>query len=336
MSNSFSRYQQVLQSIPCAPDSISTTELLEILVNKELIKDELNHRSKMRTIQRVLDNICLDHDCIEKLDETRPHRYRVQHGQLHPVNPSAMSSVVSLQMIEHEILNMLPPSMHQEVSTLISTANVESDNRQRLWQQRFAYAPVEFQLLPPEINNEHIKTIERAILDKLTLKMRYRKRGAANGESYTVTPLGITLHGNSFYLLAKRNDINEHRTFAIHRIESLKISFSATNYDHEFETRSWIEENWNFFSGGKMIDVKLRVENYSGEHIIKETKISPCQSVIEDKDGYSVITAKARDCHGFEWWLLKNIDIVEVLAPVDLRQRMLKRIRAAQGLYGET
>lgn len=223
--------------------------------------------------------------------------------------------------------------MHHEVSALISTANIESDRKQRLWRERFAYAPMEFQLLPAEINNEHINIIERAILDKLTLTMSYRKRGAQTPSQYDVTPLGVTLHGNSFYLLAKRNDIDEHRTFAVHRIESLKTSFSALNYENEFDTGTWIENNWNYFSGGNLMDVVLRVENYSGEHILFETKLSDCQTIVEEQEDYTVIRANVRDCNGFEWWLLKHINIVEVLEPQALRQKLLSKINAAQTLY---
>ncbi|SON53084.1 hypothetical protein [Vibrio tapetis] len=106
MSNIFNRYQKTLQSIPCAPDSISTTELKQILVNCQLIDEQLDSPSQMRKLQRILATICEQHTCIEKIENCRPHRYQIRSGEAHPINPSAMSSVVSLQMIEHEILNM--------------------------------------------------------------------------------------------------------------------------------------------------------------------------------------------------------------------------------------
>ncbi|WP_261835496.1 helix-turn-helix transcriptional regulator [Vibrio ishigakensis] len=332
MSKNFERFQLVLQNIPCAPDHITSSELREILLNKDLLNPELDEKSQLKTVQRVISKVASDYHSVELDTSKRPHQIRIASGHQHPINPAAMSSVLSLQIIEHEVLKMLPPNMRKTVSNLISTANSEQDKRVSLWKERFYYAPIELQLTTPEFEEAYIEVIENAILEKRTLNMTYQKRGNAEPEEYVVDPLGLMLHGNSFYLVASKGDDN-YRTFAIHRIKALKPSFTSTKPVKEFNTKNHIEANTPHFSGGDWIEVELKIHNHNGMHLIEETMLSEEQEIIAKDDTHTIVKARVRESLGFEWWLMKNANIVQIIKPERIRKTLKENLRSALQLY---
>lgn len=332
MSKNFERFQLVLQNIPCAPDHITSSELREILLNKDLLNPILDEKSQLKTVQRVINKVAEDYLSVELDTSKRPHQIRIAPGHQHPINPAAMSSVLSLQIIEHEVLKMLPPNMRKTVSNLISTANSEQDKRVSLWKERFYYAPIELQLTTPEFEEDFIEVIEDAILEKRSLKMKYQKRGMDTAEDYLIDPLGLMLHGNSFYLVATKGN-NEHRTFAIHRIKELKPSFTSTSPVKTFNTKQHIEANTPHFSGGEWIEVELNIDNHGGMHLIDETKLSEEQQILKQTKTHTLVRAKVRESLGFEWWLMKNANIVQITKPERLRKKLRDNLESALQNY---
>ncbi|MFS1982949.1 helix-turn-helix transcriptional regulator [Vibrio breoganii] len=333
MSKTFERYQLVLQNIPCHPDYVTSLELRQILLSKDLIDSTLDDKSQMKTVQRVINKVASDYYSVEIDTEKRPHQIKISQGQQHPINPAAMSSVLSLQIIEHEVLEMLPPTMRKEVSNLISTGKAERDKRIELWKERFSYAPIEFQLTSPSFDEALIDTIEQGILEKRLLKMKYRKRGSLHDEPYSVEPLGIALHGRSFYLLAVKENSQEYRTFAIHRITDMSLGFTVLKPHQNFSAKQYIEEHVPHFSGGQFTEVVLKINNYHGLHLIEETQLSECQSIVESDDEHTTIRAKVRDSLGFDWWLMKNANLVEVIEPLHIRDKVISNLTLALGKY---
>ncbi|MGF1691066.1 helix-turn-helix transcriptional regulator [Photobacterium kagoshimensis] len=332
MSVQIQRYQKVLESIPCFPESISTLEMKQRLDSVGLINREVSDKSQMKAVQRILDKVSADHWCIEVLIEQRPYRYRIAQGQPHPVHPDAMSSVVSLQVIEQEINNLLPPTLRGETQSIFSALNREDNKQVALWRERFCYFPLEFQLNAPELDEEYFKTIELALMQKRDLKLLYQKRGAAKATQYDISPLGIVLHGNSFYLIAIKQ--GEFRTFALHRIQSLAIGFSTQHLIKGFDIREHVVTHIPHFSGGAWTEIILRIENYRGQHLLEEPLFCESQEIIASDDSYTSISAKVRDSLAFEWWLMKNANFVEIVSPLSIRAKVIESIRLANQMYG--
>ncbi|GAD79516.1 helix-turn-helix transcriptional regulator [Vibrio ezurae] len=333
MSKTFERYQLVLQNIPCHPAYVTSLELKQMLLSHELLDSSLDDKSQMKTVQRVITKVASDYYSIEINTDTRPHQIKIAQGHPHPINPSAMSSVLSLKIIEHEVLQMLPPTMRKEVANLISTSNAELDKRTELWKERFTYSPIEFQLTSPQFEESIIEDIEQAIVDKRSLHLSYQKRGDSYTQEYSVEPVGIVLHGRSFYLIAVKENTDQYRTFAIHRIKRLKLGFSLQNAHKSFNAKQYIQRNVPHFSGGEFIEIVLNIDNYEGLHLIEESKLSACQEIIYKDKNITTIKAKVRDSLGFEWWLMKNANLIEVLSPPHIRDKVIDNLHSALAKY---
>lgn len=335
MSKQILRYKKVLESIPCYPDTISSLDLRDILVSVELLPSDADEKSQLRSVQRCINKVAADNVSIEVLDESRPYRYQIAKGHRHPIKPDGMSSVVSLQVIEQEIKSMLPPTLRADVDTIFSSLKQEDTKQTKLWSERFCYFQRELPLEPPAVDGEFFKLIEKALLDKKDIEFTYQKRGAVEPKTYALTPLGLFLHGNSFYLVGMLpNNPNEKRTFALHRIHTLKVSFSSTKTLGEFKVKEYVEQNARHFSGGDIQTVTLKIENHNGLHLIEETLLSPNQKILHQDETFTTVEAQVRDSHTFEWWLMKNANIVEVVAPTKLRGKIIENLKASLDRYG--
>lgn len=334
LSASNQRYQKVLESIPCYPDSISSIEIRDLLKYSAFISTHIDEKSQLRSIQREITKVLIDHSSIEVIDTERPFRYQIAKGHKHPIKPDGMSSVVSLQVIEKEIKSMLPPTLRSGIDAIFSSLKQEDTKQTKLWNKRFCYFQSEFPLIAPQVGNEFFSLIEEALLHKKDINFTYQKRGAKRPKPYTATPLGLFLYGNSFYLVAMNCGCTDDiRVYALHRISSIKIGFTSTNTLEEFNVRQYIEEHARHFSGGEMQTVVLRIENDRGVHLLEESRLSINQTIISQDSTYTTIKAEVRDSYTFEWWLMKNANIVEILEPIQTRNNVIKMLKESMVLY---
>ncbi|MDN2483452.1 helix-turn-helix transcriptional regulator [Vibrio agarivorans] len=335
MSVSLRRYNKVLESIPCYPESVSSLEIRQQLLSSDLLPMTTDEKSQLRTVQRCINQVVADNSSIEINDECRPYRYQIARGHRHPIKPDGMSSVVSLQVIEQEIKSMLPPTLRSDVDAIFSSLKQQDTKQTRLWNERFCYFPNELPLIAPNVGSAYFKLIEEALLNKKDLHFSYQKRGATEAKDYTSTPLGLFLYGNSFYFvgLVPGSD-SDIRTYALHRIHSLKLGFSSVRTLANFDVRKHVQRHARHFAGGDKLSVTLRIENYSGLHLIEETLLSEDQVIVSNQDGFTTISATVRDSHTLEWWLMKHANIVEVITPSTLREKVVEMIEASVRLYG--
>lgn len=333
MSKQIQRYRKVLESIPCYPDSISSLDIRERLLSLDLLPKEADEKSQLRTVQRCINKVLEDHSSIEFNDEQRPYLYQVAKGHRHPIKPDAMSSVVSLQVIEKEIKSMLPPTLRSDVDSIFSSLKQENTKQTKLWNERFCYFQNEFPLITPMVGNAFFKQIEQALMTQKDIEFSYQKRGATEPKKYIATPLGLFLYGNCFYLIAMPNSLDKIRTYALHRIHSLTLGFSSIKKVAQFDVREYVQQNARHFSGGEIQTVQLRIENLRGLHLIEETLLSDNQITLSNDGSYTTIEAEVRDSHTFEWWLMKHANIIEVITPRDLRDKIMANLRDALALY---
>lgn len=334
MSIQKKRYQKVLESIPCYPHSTTTIELRDALIATDLLTSDINDKSQLRTVQRCINQIAIDYVSLDIIDDCRPFRYQFAEGHPHPVKVDSMSAIMSLQIIEKEIKSMLPPSLLPGVNAIFSS--LKTDNKQtKLWRERFCYVQNTFPLIAPSVGRGFFKLIERAFLEKKDVTLTYKKRGAMEPSTYTVTPLGLFLNGNCFYLVAlKPRSAEPHHIYALHRIHSLKLSFSSAQSIHTFNIKEYVELHARHFFGGEKQWIRLKIENLRGCHLIEETLLDTEQRIIINDGNYTTIEVEVRDSHSFEWWLMKHANIVEVLAPDKMRKRVIGLLHESMYNYG--
>lgn len=332
MSDKNRRCKKILELIPCYPDWITTTELRIELEKSGLLNNNTDERSQMRTIQRDLDSVLRNHTSVE-FEETKPKRFQIAKDHPHPANVAAMSAVVPLKLLEGEISNMLPATLRGEINTIFQNIGPIDNKQVKLWKSRFCYVPLEFQLLPPSINESHFFTVEKALLEKKQLVFSYQTLGYETVTRVDATPLGIVARGSMFYLIAIPNGKEHTRTYALSRIHEMKLGFSSIGGQSNFDIKQYAKENLSYFDGGETIEIELLIENKRGQAYFNESNIGENQVILASNGSHTLIKTQVRESTAFLSWLMKHSHIIEVKSPLHIRNQIVERLNEAVSLY---
>jgi predicted DNA-binding transcriptional regulator YafY len=198
------------------------------------------------------------------------------------------------------------------------------------------------QLLLSEVDNysspNHNKAILKiqwdlgqCILKQQIIELNYYK---ANGEEVNrlVSPVSIVFSEYYFYLIAFRNDekYDYPAFFRLDRIESFKMT--NDKYPQKLFEQYSVGNMKNciqFMYAGELIDVKLRCVESALESILDRL---PNAKVIEKDEVYSTVAAKIFG-DGFIHWVLSQGTAVEVLEPIDYREKIKKQVTDILTIY---
>jgi predicted DNA-binding transcriptional regulator YafY len=194
-------------------------------------------------------------------------------------------------------------------------------------------------LLPPEINPECQKTISTALLENCQLQIDYvRLDGVRN--VYRINPLGLALRGHVIYLIATKVDTGEQRLFALHLVKKAEQLSEPAIQSADFNLNDYIDQGhlgfawnaWNDATTMEPIPLKCIFINQAAKHLY-ETPLSRDQTIIDYAPGYKLITATVRYTEQLVWWIRGYSTSIEVLEPVNLRNRVMQDTLALAQIY---
>jgi predicted DNA-binding transcriptional regulator YafY len=167
----------------------------------------------------------------------------------------------------------------------------------------------------------HLPTLASAVWQGCRLRLRYREHGTT--VQRTVDPLGLVLKGGSWYLVARRSV--GMRVYRVSRVEA------ARPLDEPFERPAGFElvgfwQEWSeaFERGRSRVEVTVRVSEPARRFLPGDPRI--------DGDGRAVV---AFESLGDAYRALLGFGPdVEVLEPLELRERIAQTGRRVAALYG--
>lgn len=178
-------------------------------------------------------------------------------------------------------------------------------------QERAARAQRLFHLDAPgwfraEDSVPYLPALASAVWRGVRVRLRYRERGTA--VQRTVDPLGLVLKAGAWYLVARR--VAGMRVYRVSRVVSVRALDDACARPDGFDLAAyWKEWSRDFEDGLPRVEVTAR--GAKGERTL----------VFESLE-------EARRA------MLRYGDTLEVVAPVELRERIADTARAVAALYG--
>lgn len=125
------------------------------------------------------------------------------------------------------------------------------------------------------------------------------------------------------------------RTYKFERIEQAELSSNIFTLPADFDGPALLKRAWGVMYGDEtLIEVRLRFSHYVTQRV-KETLWHPSQEIIDTSDG-CIWTAQIGDTLEIENWIRGWGSDCEVLAPVDLRDKIIQDARRTVRLYGIT
>lgn len=127
------------------------------------------------------------------------------------------------------------------------------------------------------------------------------------------------------YLVATVDGYGDVRLFAVHRMRKAKALTLTAQRPEGFNLEAYIREGALEFGNGQTIQLELKVEGPLSR-VLAETPLSADQLLVPNGEDH-YLTATVIDSWQLHWWLLSQIDHIEVVAPVELRQSIAERLQ---------
>ena len=173
--------------------------------------------------------------------------------------------------------------------------------------------------------------LEQCIMRQQIIELKYNK---ANGEQVLrqVSPISIVFSEQYFYLVAFRDneDYDYPAFFRLNRIESFVLTVDRYSLKlFEEYNMGIMKQCVQFMYAGNLLNIKLKCLASAVEAILDRL---PNAKVIERSGNSVIITAKAFE-NGFIRWVLSQGKAVEVLEPLDFREKVKNEVIDILNIY---
>lgn len=332
-SDTLSRQWLMLQEIPRHPRKVTARELAQRLGAE-------GYSVSKRTVERDLASLS-EVFPLASDEREKPYGWSWQKDapqfSLPGMSPlQAMVLALAHQHLEPlmpaHLLSELSPYFRQAESVLKLVSGARSF---AAWNRRVAIVQPAQPLLPPKVNGKSLATLHEALLGAHQIEMRYHSRAAATAKQYKLHPLGIVYRGALGYLVALIGDSEGPRSFALHRIESVRALDGKARHPMGFSLRDFAQSGAFGFEERGPVRLVLRMTKSAVAHLY-ETPLSEDQCITSDESGdWLYVEATVMETSQLRWWLLGFGDSVEVIAPVPLRTQIGHMLRTAAKKYEE-
>jgi predicted DNA-binding transcriptional regulator YafY len=319
-----------LRLIPRFPRKITGTDLTRKLASAGFSVTK-------RTVERDLQSLSAIFPLVSDT-RAKPYGWSWERGaaalDVPALSPPEASSFLMLRKF---LESLTPASVLDQLAPYFGMAeqclNVQGGSAPlRDWLKKIAIVPANLELLPANVPEPILATVQEALLGNQQLKLRYRKRGERSDVEYIAHPLGLVQRGGVFYLVATLFDYDDTRLLVLHRIRHAEMLLEPATLHKNFSLAAYIADGNMGFGKTMPVDLVLRFTRNAGEHLW-DTPLAANQQIVELPDGRVEVKARVADSLQLRWWLLGFADGVEVVLPTSLRQELRDRLRGALALY---
>lgn len=184
------------------------------------------------------------------------------------------------------------------------------------------------------VASEFFETVGSAVVQRLRLRLRYRKRGRTGGtlSERIVSPQRLVHYRNTWYLDAWCHQSEGLRRFALDAMEAAELLDEKAKPVALKALEAELDQGYGIFAGGQAQQAELVFSAEAAQWVSRE-EWHPAQQSQWLEDGRWRLSVPYVDATELLMDLLRHAGQVEVLAPAALRQAYAKRLRdAAQAL----
>lgn len=249
----------------------------------------------------------------------------------------SMAEALSLRLIEETLRPLLPRSVLESVESRfrLAQAKLESmgDTQALLnWSKKVAHVPAVLQQIPPQIDAKILETVQNGLLNARRLHVMYRSMKNSEPKAMILQPLALIQRGTVTYLIARANEYNDERMFALHRMSSAELSEQPIESNIEFDLKAYLAGGALQFSSGDTVLLTFRAYHSDVIQLLRESPLSEDQRIVEQDDLF-LVSATVANSWQLRWWLMSWGEHVEVTAPPSLREEFGQRLSMAAARY---
>ncbi len=339
MNDQINRHHRILEKLQNCRSSnpVSVPEVLDFLLDKGI-------DVSARTVQRDMNALAEVFMDIESkvLKDGGFGWYWNEKAKVILLSGLSANQALSFILVKKYLSQLFPEATLKELEPFFEYSEKVlhslKGNALVKWPEKIAVVHPVQPLLAPEINGNFQKIISTALLENKKLKLDYVRLDGERSK-YTVNPVGLVFRGHVIYLIAVKVDTGEQRQFALHRIKKAEqlpadadpITLTLQEY-LEQGNMGFAWNAWNTATSLQEITFKCIFEAKSAKYLT-ETPLSKDQEIIPYQDGYVIVKATVRYTEQLVWWIRGYGSAIEVLEPLELRERMIKDINELHTRY---
>lgn len=189
----------------------------------------------------------------------------------------------------------------------------------------------------PEVPSGRIflTDIINSMRESRILEVTYRKFEIPEPKRYLLSPYCLKVFNQRWYLLAMDENSKFLKIFALDRIHDMRL----TQKNYSLPENFCSEEYFNGYFGVVIDDdikpqtIKLKVWGKQREYF-NTLPLNDSMKEVEIFDKYSIFTCLIAPTWDLEMELLQYNDMIEVLEPITLREKMIEHAQNILDLYG--
>ncbi|SRR5581483_3611400 len=173
---------------------------------------------------------------------------------------------------------------------------------------------------------EHVVLIQKAMLERRRLDMRYYSMSRDEENRRQVDPYHLTVFDGGFYMVGYCHLRKTERIFAVERIRELRMLVLRFTMRTGFNAAEYLKHSWGIIQG-EIVPVRI-VFSRSVARYIRDRLWHPTQKLRELADGRLEVTLRVADTLELRRWILGYGPEAEVMEPVAIRERLAREAAA--------
>jgi len=165
--------------------------------------------------------------------------------------------------------------------------------------------------------------IQDAILNKRKLLLQYDSLFDGRCMAVELCPYHLLYNQRAWYVLGYSSTYRSIRTFKLSRIKDLRLLSGEFTNGGDFDPIEYLGRAWSMIPEGKMYSVNLRFLPKVANNVV-DVQWHSTQKVARCEDGSAIVEFRVDGLGEISWWVLGYGDQVQVLAPAELRTRIVK------------
>jgi predicted DNA-binding transcriptional regulator YafY len=167
---------------------------------------------------------------------------------------------------------------------------------------------------------EHVALIQRAMLERRRLDMRYYSMSRDEENRRQVDPYHLTVYDGGYYLVGYCHWRKTERIFAVERIRELGITATTFKVRAGFNAARYLGHAWGIIQG-EIVPVRV-IFSRGVARYIRDRIWHPSQELRDLPDGRLEVSLRVADTLEVRRWLLGYGLEAEVVAPAGLREAL--------------
>jgi len=325
--NAVSRQWEMLKLLPTKPPGITSREIKEQLCKS-------GYKITKRTVERDLQELSRPFPILCN-DRGKPYGWYWIPGTGADLPAITLAEALSLMLVEEQLKPLLPQAILTSLQSHFKQAQAKlktlgQDNAAAQWKNKVRNVLPTLPMLPPNINNEVLDTVQQALLYDLQIDVEYQAIYNDKPTNLTLNPLAMVQRGPITYLVATAFNYQDIRLYALHRVFSAEANAHPVNLPDNFDLDEYISNGALQFGEGNL-KLKARINTELGNYL-QESALSKDQIMNSDGEGY-LLNATVSDSWQLRWWILSQGPGIKVLEPTHLREEIVESMKEALATY---